>query len=96
MRKAAARDSNEKEIVKTLRQLPKCSVELLSQKGCPDLLVCYKNVIYLMEVKLPLSKRGGDSHSHLTPDQIKWHQEWLGEVHIIRSIEDALNILGVK
>jgi len=95
-RYAAKRDVNEPEIIEALRKLPRCSVQQLSGKGVPDLLISYRNVLFLMEVKLPLSKRGGDSHSVLTADQEAWHREWLGEVHIVRSIEDAFKVLGIK
>ena len=32
----------------------------------------------------------------LTPDQVKWIHEWRGVVHIVRTPEDALQLVGVS
>jgi len=29
----------------------------------------------------------------MTPDELKWHAAWQGEVNIVRSISDALECL---
>lgn len=91
MRQAARRDSNEVEIVSALKAVG-CSVTRLSQKGVPDLLVGYVDTYSglkattLIEVKEP--NRG------LTIDQVIWHLGWVGEVHIVHSIEEALKAVG--
>lgn len=95
-RQAAKRDANEPEIIAALKAAG-CSVQQLSGKGVPDLLVgcpvMGRNYIFhdqlinlLMEVKAPKAK--------LTEDQATWHSEWLGQVIIVRSIEDALAAVG--
>ncbi len=85
-------DANQKEIVKALRDLG-CSVQSLATvgKGVPDLLVGFKNINYLFEVKdgsKPKSAR------RLTDDQVVWHSNWVGSVYVIESIDDAILILN--
>ena len=84
-------DLNQMEIVATLRKVG-ATVQSLATvgNGCPDLLIGFQGINYLMEIK------DGDkvpSAQKLTPDQVKWHIEWCGEVHIVRSVEDALKVL---
>lgn len=80
----AKRDENEVEIVNALRAIG-ASVAHLSSKGIPDLLVCFKNKLYLMEVKRDKGK--------LTPEQIKFHESWKGDIHIVRTAQEAIEIL---
>lgn len=85
MRRAARRDSNEADIVDTLRRLG-WSVECVSRRGFPD-LVCGRGgaggSVVLCEVKGRLGR--------LTPDQIAWRAAWRGPAPILlRSIEDAV------
>ena len=91
MRKAAKIDDNQKAIVNILRQIG-ASVQSLAAtgKGCPDLLVGYHGINYLMEIK------DGDkvlSKQKLTIDQEHWHSLWRGTVHIVKSVDEALKIL---
>jgi Holliday junction resolvase len=81
----AKRDENEIEIVNALRAVG-ASVTHLSSKGIPDLLVSFRNKLYLMEVKKPKAK--------LTPDQIKFHENWNGDIHIVRTVQEAIEILN--
>lgn len=81
----AKRDENEVEIVKALRAAG-ASVAHLSSKGIPDLLVSYQNKLFLMEVKMPGKK--------LTPEQMKFHENWNGEIYIVRNIDEAIDILN--
>jgi hypothetical protein len=39
-----------------------------------------------MEVKMPGKK--------LTPEQVKFHENWKGEIHIVRNIDEAIEILN--
>jgi Holliday junction resolvase len=94
MRKAAKIDDNQKAIVNVLRQAG-ASVQSLAAtgKGCPDLLVGYHGINYLMEIK------DGDkvlSKQKLTIDQEHWHSLWRGSVHIVKSVDEALKILQDK
>ena len=81
----AKRDENEVEIVKALR-VAGASVAHLSSKGIPDLLVSFRNKLFLMEVKMPGKK--------LTPEQVKFHENWKGKIHIIKSVDEAIEILN--
>lgn len=85
-RQAAKRDTNEREIVATLTQVG-ATVQKLSAKGCPDLLVGFKGQNFLMEIKTTKGK--------LTPDEAVWHDNWRGHVAIIRSSDEALELLGI-
>jgi hypothetical protein len=78
---AAKRDSNEPDIVQALRGHG-ASVTPLSVGGIPDLLVGYKGVNLLFEVK---SDKGV-----LTKEQKEWHGHWSGQKKIVRSPEEAL------
>ena len=94
MRKAAKTDANHSQVVNALRQIG-ASVQSLATtgKGCPDLLVGYHGINYLMEVK------DGDkvlSKQKLTIDQEHWHSLWRGSVHIVKSVNEALKILQDK
>jgi hypothetical protein len=96
MRRAAKIDDNQPDIVKALRAQG-CDVLSLAAigNGCPDLLVSrpyYPHHYYLLEVKdgaKPPSAR------KLTPDQEKFHREWKGQIHIVTSVEEALNAVGI-
>ena len=85
-RRAARRDGNEKSIIDALRAAG-CSVQALSAKGVPDLLVGFQGRTYLMEVKTPRGK--------LTTDEEAWIGNWQGQVRIVRSIEEALGVVGL-
>jgi len=59
--------------------------------GCPDLLVGFRGINFLIEVKSPLAKKkdGG-----LTPPQIYFRDHWNGQMAIVRSETEAVEILG--
>jgi len=86
--KAARIDANQPEIVAALR---KAGVSVQSTasmgKGFPDLVAALGERTWLIEVKGPKGK--------LTDDQVAFIGKWAGVVHIARSPEDALQIVGV-
>ena len=91
MRRNARVDDNHKEIVDGLRAV-KASVQSLAPigKGCPDILVGYRGVNYVMEIKdgsKPPSKR------QLTEDEIGWHRAWCGTVLTVNSLEEAIKAI---
>jgi hypothetical protein len=94
MRKAAKTDSNQNDVVNALRRFG-ASVQSLAAtgKGVPDLLVGYRGINYLIEVK---DGNKPPSARLLTEDQLRWHQNWLGLVHIVKSTDEALKILQDK
>lgn len=84
-------DRNQNDIVKALRDKG-AYVRIVTQgDGIPDLLVGYKGVTYLLEVK------DGDkapSQRKLTPHEQKFFDEWTGGiVAIVTSVEDALSLI---
>jgi len=91
-RRAAKVDANHAAITAALRQAG-CTVQSLAATGagCPDLLVGYHGVNYLLEIKdgtLPPSRR------HLTEDQIEFFAKWRGSVRIANSVAEALHLVG--
>ena len=84
--RAAAVDSNQPEIVATLRGMG-CSVQHLHAvgKGVPDLLVGCRGVNLLVEVKVD-----GNGLNDL---QVAWHTKWAGQAEIVRSSEQAAELV---
>jgi hypothetical protein len=85
--RAAKIDANQPEIVEALRSVG-CTVQSLATigKGCPDLLVAKDGKTWAMEVKGPKGT--------LTPDQVEWINAWNAPVHIVRTVDDALQLVG--
>jgi Holliday junction resolvase len=85
-------DANQKEIVSALRAAG-ASVTSLANigKGCPDLLIGWRGVNYLVEVK-NLDGRG----DRLTPAETEFIRSWRGQVVKILTIDDALALLDVE
>ena len=81
-------DANQHEIVDALRNIGADVLSLAPMgNGCPDLLVHFRGVTMLMEVKSATGK--------LTPDEVEFIENWRGQVHIVRSVDDALRMIGV-
>ena len=81
-------DANQAAIVKALRAVGMSVLSLAPMgKGCPDLLVADDDSYFLIEVKGPKGK--------LTDDQVAFIADWRGVVHIARTVDEALNIVGV-
>lgn len=85
-------DENQVRIVTDLRNAGFSVVHLSTiGHGCPDILVGYKGVNYLFEIKnpaMPPSKR------KLTMEEKAWHYSWLGQVGTIYYAEDAVRIIA--
>jgi len=87
-------DDNQQAIVNILRTTG-ATVVLLSGvgKGVPDLLVGFRGVTLLMEIK---DGKKPPSDRKLTTDQQKWHAEWKGgALAIVDSADSALRMIGV-
>lgn len=83
-------DANQTEIMDELRKQG-FSVWSTSDKGKGgvDLIAGKDGVNYLIEVKdgsKPMSKQ------KLTPDEIKFHSNWKGIIHIIRNKDEIKNL----
>ena len=88
--RAVRRDASHAEVVGALRAHG-CSVQELSVKGVPDLLVGLHQRTYLVEVKAPKGPRGGQNHRKLLPTQEVWHRSWKGDPpYILRSAWEAV------
>ncbi len=79
-------DANQRIIVKALRDMG-ATVQHLHTigKGCPDLLVGWRNVNYVLEVK--------SGKEPLTDDEDCWHTAWRGCVDVVRTPQEAIELL---
>ena len=53
--------------------------------GFADLVIGFRGKTYLFEVKT--------ADGRLTPDEVKFHNEWRGVIYTVRTIEQAIQIL---
>lgn len=92
MRKRARVDANQAEIVAALRGVG-ASVLHTHQlgSGAPDIVVGYAGTNYLVELK---DGRRPPSERQLTPDERDWHDAWRGNVAVVKSVEEALTLIG--
>jgi len=91
--KAKRVDSNQKQIVTHLRQLGITVLHLHTVgKGCPDILLGYKNQNFLVELK---DGNKSASKKKLTEDEREFFLEWKGQVNKCESLEDILKIIGL-
>ncbi|MGX6999885.1 hypothetical protein [Caballeronia sp. KNU42] len=93
MKYAAKADANQKPIVAALRALgAKVATTHAIGQGFPDLVVSTADGkrTFLLEVKDPDQPK----HRHeLTPAQKDFHADWTGEIHIVFTVEQAIEIL---
>lgn len=85
-RRAARTDANQAAIVAALRDAGAtvfCTNNV--GDGFPDLVVGYRGRNYLLEVK---SDRG-----RLTPSQEKLHTTWQGTIQVVKTPQEALNVI---
>jgi Holliday junction resolvase len=95
-RRAARRDANEAEIVAALRAVG-ATVQQLSGEDVPDLLVGFRGVDYLVEVKQAPSKghSAKNLHAVLSEGQATWHAQWRGRPPVVvRTVGEALAAIG--
>lgn len=90
--RAARTDANQRDIIAALKKAG-ASVTSLHRVGggVPDLLIGHQGRNLLAEVKLP-----NEASSKLNGTQERWHEEWRGSVHVVRSSQEALALIGVK
>lgn len=88
---AKTRDQNEPEVINALRHAGATVITLHTPL---DLLVGYRGVNYLLEVKLPLGPMGGENGSTLTPAQMTFFERWHGQACVVRSGLQALAAIG--
>lgn len=91
MRHAARIDANQDQIVTALRAMG-ATVRIVTQgNGLPDLLVGFRGMTILMEVK---DGQKVPSARKLTPAEQKFFDEWRGGiVAIVNSVDEAIDLL---
>ena len=94
LRKAARQDSNQKEIVNFLRDIPGVTVELNHN----DFLLGYKSRTYWFELKNPERKLkdGTIKESAIRPEQIRLQQNFTGHYKVVSSIKEILDEIGIN
>ena len=91
------RDSNEASIVTALQKVGVTVEQIPTGGGVPDLLCGYNGINYLMEVKPePIKGVIFASNVQLNAKQELWHSTWKGACAVVRTPEEALEILGLR
>ncbi len=92
MRRKAKVDDNQKSVVASLRQIPHLSVAVMSAvgQGFPDLIIGYKNINLLIELK---DENKTASRRKLTAAQKIFHEEWNGQIYVCKNFEEILSVL---
>ena len=92
MRRRARVDANHGEVVQALRRVGALVFDLSRVgAGCPDLLVCHRGRLYLLEVK-DGTKAACDRR--LTKDEAAFAALW--PVTVVLGPDDALRTLGIS
>lgn len=88
-------DENQKDIVKELRLIPGMSVfsTHIVGKGFPDIVVGYRGVNYLFEIKDGSKPK---SAQKLTQAEELFHAIWNGQVDIVTSSKEIFKKLKIK
>lgn len=87
-------DDNQANIVKQIRRLGITVVHLHTiGKGCPDLLLGYRNKNFLIELKDSLKT---ESQKKLTDDEKEFFSTWRGQVSKCETIDDILKVIGLQ
>jgi hypothetical protein len=95
LRRSGRKDKNHNSIISGLKYAGAAIIDLSSMGyGIPDILVSYHNVLYLMEIKNPDNAYG---RRGMNKNQKQWAERWRGKKpEVVRSIDDALKIIGIK
>jgi len=59
----------------------------------PDLIVGCSGRNLLVECKSPVAISHRNQGKDLTEEQVQFHAEWRGEIALVRSIEDVVNLV---
>ncbi len=87
-------DNNQKEIVQLLRDTGIISVAITTGvgHGFPDLIVGFYSAKYDMFINLLFEVKTQSGKLRL--EQQHWHENWKGNVYVIRSFHDAMSIIN--
>lgn len=85
-------DRNHAEIINALRKIPNLSVFSTHEvgKGFPDIVVGYKGINYLIEIK---DGNKPPSARKLTDAELQFHSNWRGQIKIVNNLDEVLNLL---
>lgn len=85
-------DRNHAEIINALRKIPNLSVFSTHEvgKGFPDIVIGYKGVNYLIEIK---DGNKPPSARKLTDAELQFHSNWRGQIKIVNNLDEVLNLL---
>lgn len=85
-------DRNHAEIINALRKIPNLSVFSTHEvgKGFPDIVIGYKGVNYLIEIK---DGNKPPSARKLTEAELQFHFNWRGQIKIVNNFDEVLNLL---
>jgi hypothetical protein len=85
-------DRNHAEIINALRKIPNLSVFSTHEvgKGFPDIVIGYKGVNYLIEIK---DGNKPPSARKLTDAELQFHSNWKGQIKIVNNLDEVLNLL---
>ncbi len=87
LRTASRVDANQASIVRALRAVGATVLHCHQLKNCFDILVGYRNLTFLMEIKTSPAEK-------LTPGEAKFKAEWRGSTyHIVYSVDEAIRII---
>jgi len=88
-------DANHKTILTFLHHIPALSVFSAHSigKGFPDIVVGYKGLNYLFEIK---DGNKTKSQKQLTTAQKEFHKQWFGQINVVENVNEILFILGIK
>ncbi len=96
MRRAAHIDQTQPAIVSALRGVG-CSVLSLAGIGefdVPDILVAVnEHRTFLAELKTPGRE---NTHPRRLATQAEWRLRWKGETHVLRTVDEALALVGAE
>ena len=87
-------DANQTAIVEALRKAG-CSVAITSSSGdgFPDIVAGKNGVNWLIEIK---DGNKPPSQQRLTDGQARFHDDWEGQICVINSVDDALELISLK
>ena len=89
-RRAAKVDANQKEIVKTFRDLGWAVLIVSQLKNCCDIVVSRNGRTVAVEIKdgskVPSARK-------LTEGELKFKDSWQGEYALIESVDDVMNLV---
>lgn len=84
-------DNNQEQIVKALRACG-ATVAITNQVGCgfPDIIAGIFGRDFLIEIK------NKDARGKLSTEQLIFRDKWKGKIHVVETVDEALQVIGVK